>query len=99
IAYVTGAVSETALVYMARHRNLVLSMVTLGIQVGLTLAFIPLFRALFPAQSPDAAVNGVAPAAALLVSALFASLMKGRLLRATLGQPISGWRWPMLLAA
>lgn len=99
IAYVTGAVAETCLVYTARHRNLVLSVVTLGVQVGLTLAFIPLFRVLFPAESPNAAVNGIAPAAALLASGLFATVVKSRLLRATLGEPVSGWRWPMLLAA
>ena len=99
IAYVTGAVAETCLVYTARHRNLMLSVATLGVQVGLTLAFIPLFRVLFPAESPNAAVNGIAPAAALLASALFATVVKSRLLRATLGEPVSGWRWPMLLAA
>ena len=99
LAYVTGAVAETCLVYTARHRNLMLSVATLGVQVGLTLAFIPLFRMLFPAESPNAAVNGVAPAAALLASALFATVVKSRLLRATLGEPVSGWRWPMLLAA
>jgi O-antigen/teichoic acid export membrane protein len=99
IAYVTGAVSESALVYLARHRNLMLSLATLAVQVGLTLAFIPLFAMLFPADSPDAAVNGVGPAAALLASALFASVVKARLLRSLLGEAVSGWRRPMLLAA
>lgn len=99
VAYVTGALSESALVYMARHRNLMLSLATLAVQVGLTLALIPLFRQLFPAGSPDAAVNGVAPAAALLGSGLFASLVKSRLLHGLLGARIGGWRWPMLVAA
>ena len=99
VAYITGAVTEGALVYLARHRNLMISLATLSIQVGLTLALIPLFRMLFPADSPDAAVNGVAPAVALLVSAIFASAMKARLLRGILGHSVSGWRWPLLFAA
>lgn len=99
IAYVSGAIAESALVYTARHRNLMLSAATLAVQVGLTLAFIPLFRHLFPAPTPDAAVNGIGPAAALIASALFATFVKTRLLRATLGEGVSGWRWPMLLAA
>lgn len=98
VAYVTGAISESALVYMARHRNLMLSLATLGVQVGLTLVFIPLFSVLFPADSPDAAVNGAAPAAALLVSGAFVSLAKGHFLKRLLGASISGWRWSMVLS-
>lgn len=99
VAYVTGSVGESALVYMARHRNLMLSIAALVLQVGLTLLLIPVFSGLFGDTAPDDAVNGVAPALALLVSAAFASVTKVRLLQRVLGEHVTGWRWAMLFAA
>jgi O-antigen/teichoic acid export membrane protein len=99
VLYITGSISESALVYMARHRNLMLSLATLGVQVGLTLILIPAFNTIFADAPPDAAVRGVAPALALASSAAFASLIKSRFLRSLLGERVSGWRWPFFLAA
>lgn len=99
VVYVAGSVSESALVYLARHRNLMVSVMALGLQVGLTLALVPLFNTLFAFAGPNDAVRGVAPAVALLVSAAFASTMKVRLLQGIVGARVTGWRWAMLLAA
>lgn len=99
VLFVTGSVSESALVYLARHRNLLLSAATLALQTVLTLALILLFNGIFADAPPNDAVRGVAPAIALVVSAAFASATKVRLLRGLIGDRVTGWRWAMLLAA
>jgi hypothetical protein len=39
------------------------------------------------------------PALALMISLGFAAVVKARLLRRILGNPVSGWRWPLIWAA
>jgi O-antigen/teichoic acid export membrane protein len=91
----TGAVCESALVYTARHRNLVISVVMLCVQIGLSLALILLMRRLGWPTNYQAA----GPAIALMVSVGLTSVIKARLLSRILAAPVSPWRWPLIGAA
>ena len=90
----TGAVSETALVYTARHRNLMISAAMLAFQVVLSLVLIVAIRAAGGSLQWQAA----GPAAALMISLSLTSVIKARLLRHILGQSVSPWRRPLLWA-
>ncbi|MFS0737987.1 oligosaccharide flippase family protein [Sphingomonas sp. 1P06PA] len=90
-----AVVSEAALVYVARHRNLMISVATITLQVVLSFAFILGARALgWPVR-----VQAAGPAVALPIALAFASIMKARLLSQLLGAPVSGWRWALVWAA
>lgn len=91
----TGAVCESALVYTARHRNLMISGVMLGFQIGLSFALIAGMRALGWPITWQAA----GPAVALMVSQGLTSVIKAKLLRRILGAAVSPWRWPLAWAA
>ncbi|MBX9796058.1 MAG: lipopolysaccharide biosynthesis protein, partial [Sphingomonas sp.] len=91
----TASVSESALIYVARHRNLLISGVMLGVQVGLSFAFIMVMRRLGWPQSYQAA----GPALALMVSLALTSFVKSTLLARLLGARVSGWRWQLAGAA
>ena len=91
----TAVVSEAALIYVARVKNLMVSILTIGLQALLTLGGIlgmqrlgynPLFQA-------------AAAAAALMVALGLSSLIKARLLARILGEPINNWRWALVWAA
>lgn len=84
-----AAVAESALIYVARGRNLFWSLVGVGIQIGVSLVLVP---------RTDILGGGVGAALGLAVSALFLSIVKSRLLAEKLGHPVSGWRWSMLIA-
>lgn len=85
-----AAVAEGALIYVARGRNLSWSITGLAVQAGLTLWLVPL----------DGPLGGAVGAAlALAIAALLQSVGKSRLLAATLGHKVAGWRWSLLLAA
>lgn len=90
----TGAVSESALVYVARHRNLAISVFTLALQIALSFVFVLL---LADAGWPPA-YQAAGPALALAVSLTLGSVVKGVLLSRLLGASISGIR-PGLIAA
>lgn len=90
-----GAVSESALVYMARHRNLMIGLVMLGFQIALSFVAVAVMRELGWPMMWQAA----GPAAALAISLAVTSLVKSIFLSRLLGQPVSGWRWPLVLAA
>lgn len=91
----TGAVSESALVYTARHRNLMISAAMLAFQVVLSIALVLGMRALgWPANWQAAG-----PAVALMVSLGLMSVLKARLLGSILHATISPLRWPLLSAA
>lgn len=95
VAATTGAVSESALVYVARHRNLMISLAMLAFQVVLSFALIFAMRELgWPTEWQAAG-----PAVALLISLALTSVIKARLLRRLLGARVSGLRWPLLWAA
>lgn len=90
----TAVVSEAALVYIARHRNLLISIATLTVQGLLSVGFILLARSLnLPPIS-----YAIAVAAALLLALGFASLVKARLLAHLLGTPINNLRWALVWA-
>jgi O-antigen/teichoic acid export membrane protein len=90
-----GAVSESALVYVARHRNLLISASMLAFQIVLSLAMVFGMRGLgWSAQSQAAG-----PAVALMLSLLLTSILRSRLLVRMLGAPVSGVRWPLVWAA
>lgn len=95
VAAATAVVSEAALVYLARYQNLVVSLLTIGLQAVLTIGGIELAARLGYGQGWWVA----AAAAALMLSLGAASLMKSRLLARILREPINNWRWPLLWAA
>jgi O-antigen/teichoic acid export membrane protein len=91
----TATTSEAALIYVARHRNMMLSLAMLALQAVLTVALILLFRRLgWPPEW-----QATAPAVALCLAVAFAAITKARLASRLLGAPVSGWRWPLLWAA
>ncbi|WP_052071885.1 lipopolysaccharide biosynthesis protein [Sphingopyxis sp. MWB1] len=90
----TAVVSEAALVYVARHRNLLISLATLALQALLSIAFILGARAM---GLPDIAY-AMAVALALMIALGFASLVKARLLSRILGAPVNNLRWALVWA-
>lgn len=91
----TATTSEAALIYIARHRNMMLSLAMLALQAVLTVALILIFRRLgWPATW-----EATAPAIALCLALAFAAVSKARLASRLLGAPVSAWRWPLLWAA
>ncbi|HEX8125164.1 MAG TPA: oligosaccharide flippase family protein [Allosphingosinicella sp.] len=95
----TAAVSEGALVYVARHRNLMISALMIAVQAGLALLFIQGVK-LLPLRPESVQPYQAASAAASLMLALgLASILKARLLRRLLDAPVQGWRWPLVWAA
>src|SRR3546814_11223620 len=76
IVAATAAVSEAALVYVARHRNLMISLLMLGVQVGLSFVLILIARAEALPDPVAAAAPAVGPPLALgLVSVITARLL------------------------
>jgi O-antigen/teichoic acid export membrane protein len=91
----TAAVSEAALVYVARHRNLMISAFMLLVQGGLSIVFILAMRD----RGWPVIWQAAGPAAALMLALGLASILKARLLRGLLGAPVQAWRWPLIWAA
>ena len=91
----TATTSEAALIYTARHRNMMLSLLMIGLQAALTVALLLLFRRFGWPEMWQA----TAPAIALMLALGFAAVTKARLLSSLLGAPVSGWRWPLVWAA
>lgn len=95
VAAAVAVVSEAALVYIARHRNFLISGAMILFQAGLTFALLIAARR---QQLPEP-YQAVAPAAALALSLGLASLVKSRLAARILGAPVSVWRWPLVWAS
>ena len=91
----TAVVSEAALVYMARLKNLYISLFTIALQAVLTWAGVTLMAQYGFNQKFQAA----AAAMALAFSLGIASLLKARLLAKILGHGINNWRWALVWAA
>ena len=91
----TAAVSEAALVYVARHRNLLISTLMLVTEAVLIVAIILAMREL---GWPEAYQTAGA-ALGLCLALGLASVLKARLLAHLLGAPVQGWRWPLVWAA
>ena len=91
----TGAVSEAALIYTARHRNMVISLVMIALEAALAaLLIIGMRRLGWPVMW-----QATGPALALALALAFAAVAKTRLLAHVLGEGVSGWRWPLIWAA
>jgi hypothetical protein len=90
-----AAVSEAALIYVARHRNMLISLAMITLEAGLAVTLILTMRAL---QLP-VMWQATGPAIALLLALGFAATVKSRLLCGILGARVNGWRWPLIWAA
>jgi O-antigen/teichoic acid export membrane protein len=94
-----GAVSEAALVYIARHRNLMISLALLAFQVALSFALVAFMRSLDWPEKWAAA----GPAVALVTSVGIGSILKSGLLSKLLGVSVRDFRpafiWAVLAAA
>ncbi len=91
----TAVVSEAALIYVARVRNLFLSIATIALQVVLTIGGIMLVEAMGFGQLWRAA----AAALALGLSLAFASIVKSIVLSRILEERVNNWRWALVWAA
>jgi O-antigen/teichoic acid export membrane protein len=90
-----GAVSESALIYVARTRNLMISLAMLAFQIGLSFALVFAMRALgWPTEWQAAG-----PAVALVASLALTSVVKVRFLERLLGHRVPIWRWALVWAA
>lgn len=96
----TAVVAEAALVYMARVRNLWVSIGTIGLQAALTIVAMMVIDTIDFASPERADIfRAAAAAGALMVALAFASLMKGVMLSRLLGHSINNWRWALVWAA
>ena len=91
----TAAVSESALIYCARHRNMMISLAMIGLQALMTVGLILLMQR--EGWPPMAVATG--PALALLLGLGFAAVAKSQLLGHILKARVSGWRWDLLWAS
>ncbi|MGC6399994.1 lipopolysaccharide biosynthesis protein [Sphingomonas sp. FW199] len=89
-----GAVAESGLVYVARHRNLMVSILILSVQVALSFALVAIMRRLGWPEAWQAA----GPAVALAVTLMLGSAVKGWLLAQLLKAPVSPLRWAFVWA-
>ncbi|QNN68471.1 lipopolysaccharide biosynthesis protein [Sphingomonas lutea] len=90
-----AAVSEAALIYTARHRNMMLSFIMIALQAAFSVALILIMRKLdWPLMW-----QATGPAAGLMLALGFAAVTKSILLSRILKAPVSGWRWPLIWAA
>jgi O-antigen/teichoic acid export membrane protein len=80
----TGAVCETALVYIVRLRNLMISVAVLLLQITLSFVFVLVARA----EGWSEPVQAAGPALALAVSLTIGSAVKAILLRRMLAAPV-----------
>lgn len=91
----TAVVSEAALVYMARLRNLMISLAMILLQAALSFVLILAVRQIHG----NDAVIAAAPALALALALGVSSIVKSRFLQHLLREPISIWRPALLLAS
>jgi O-antigen/teichoic acid export membrane protein len=89
-----AVVSEAALIYVARTRNMIISLIMLAIEAGLATMLILIMKD----EGLPQVFQATGPAIGLCVALGFASLAKSRLLRRELGAPVSGWRWDLAWA-
>jgi O-antigen/teichoic acid export membrane protein len=90
-----AAVSEAALIYVARHRNMLISIAMIALEAGLAIGLIVAMRAFeLPVM-----FQATGPAIALLLALGFAAVAESRLLCGILGARVNGWRWPLIWAA
>jgi O-antigen/teichoic acid export membrane protein len=95
VAASMAVVSESVLVYIARKRNLAISVGIIALQAALTIALIRLADSLDMGRGFQAA----GAAGALLIALGVSSLIKALLLKHLLKAPVSNWRWALVHAA
>jgi O-antigen/teichoic acid export membrane protein len=98
VAASTAVVSESALIYLSRNRNLAISLFMLAVQAGLSLLFIKAVDFLHLEPRTHGLFQAAAVALALLLALGMSSFLKVRLLERLLGQHVSIWRKALLLA-
>jgi O-antigen/teichoic acid export membrane protein len=90
-----AAVSEAALIYIASHKNMWISLTMIVLEALLSVVLIVVMRKMdLPLMW-----QATGPAIALLLSLGFAAIAKSQLLSRLLKAPVSGWRWPLVWAA
>ncbi len=95
VAASMAVVSESVLVYIARKRNLAISVTIIGVQAVITIALILAAERLGLSKGSEAA----SAAGALLIALAISSLVKALLLKHLLNAPVSNWRWALVYAA
>ena len=95
VAASMAVVSESVLVYIARKRNLAISVGVIAVQAVLTIALIEAADSYGLGKGYEAA----SAAGALLIALALSSLVKALLLKALLQAPVSNWRWALVYAA
>ncbi len=104
-----AAVSESALIYCARTRNMLISLVMIVLQAVMTIALIfalervrtaDLWQIMGLSSPGDSGMwQATGPAIALMLALGFAAIVKTRLLHRLLDSPVSGWRWALVWAS
>ena len=98
VAAATAVVSESALVYMARHRNLLISIAMLAVQALVSIGLIMLIPYLPVKTSYIGLYQAAAVACGLMISLGIGSLIKARFLSRLLEKPVNIWRSALILA-
>jgi O-antigen/teichoic acid export membrane protein len=98
VAAATAVVSESALIYMARHRNLLISISMLALQAVLSVGLIWAVDLLPLKPVSHGLFQAAAVAMALMLSLGVSSFIKSRLLSRLLCAPITIWRWALAIA-
>ena len=94
----TAVVSESALVYMARHRNLLISIGMLAVQALVSVGLIMLIPYVPVKPSYVGLYQAAAVACGLMLSLAVGSIIKSRFLSRLLGHPVSIWRSALVFA-
>ncbi|RPF72838.1 lipopolysaccharide biosynthesis protein [Aurantiacibacter spongiae] len=96
----TAVVSEAALIYVARLKNLWVSIATIGLQAALTVAaMIVIDRIEFATPERADLYRAGAAAGALMLALGVASVVKAVMLSRILEKPVNNWRWALVWAA
>ncbi|MEM6584537.1 MAG: oligosaccharide flippase family protein [Pseudomonadota bacterium] len=90
-----AVVSESVLVYIARKRNLAISVGVITLQAVLTVGLILLAKEL----ELDEGFQAAGAALALFLALGTSSLIKAIVLKTLLKAPVSNWRWALVYAA
>lgn len=95
VAASMAVVSESVLVYIARKRNLAISVGIIALQAALTIVLIQLAGR----YGLGAGYQAASAAGALLIALALSSLIKALMLKHLLKAPVSNWRWALVYAA
>ena len=90
----TAVVSEAALIYIARGKNMIISLIMLALEAGLAAALILIMKS----EGMPQTFQATGPAIGLCIALAFASITKSRLLASELAARVSGWRWDLVWA-